>query len=327
MILAFVYHFIEALLPVQFHWSRKYLVIFCIALVGCREKVKNIEDNGVDYNKIENAFYTNDAAVLLDHFYITLDSSTYNNLLKSEFLKTSFAGLDKGLPDFKPVEARATSFYIRGKKHYIEILGPANKFKEAIGTTGFGFMIDSEEDFKSAKALPGNKTSKTYLTATDTASYKINGEEIIWYRPFFTTGSILTYMHTWYSYYNPEFINLLYNKKQSKYSREQFLEPVYESSKLFQAITKIELVCNKADFQRISSEFHLLDRQMASGEGKLTISLNEVDLVLKLDINIDKSYLKEFHCKLNKADTTNLDFGEVQIKNSGKKSIWKFNKY
>ncbi|MDT0678710.1 DUF5829 family protein [Autumnicola musiva] len=293
--------------------------------MGCNQKTEEKTEYEIAYDEIDAALNNNSTPVVLDHFYITLDSSTYSNLKRSKFLQDSYASIDNGLPDFDMVESHTSSFYIRGEEHYIEILGPDNSFGEPVGRNGIGFLLDNDKDFHVGQELNISKKSGKFLTASDTTTYNINGEDVIWYQPFFTTGSIATELYTWYSYYNPGFINALYNKKSSKYERSEFLEPVYDDEKLFQAITAIELICTKADFLRIVNELHLLNQQLIQNKGSFKVRLNDIDLMLALDPELEKSYIKNIHCKLNREDSTSLNFGRFEIINSGKKSVWKFN--
>ncbi|MDT0678541.1 DUF5829 family protein [Autumnicola musiva] len=291
---------------------------------GCKEDQSSKEKAEVAYEDIDAAFNNKSFPILFNHLYVTLDSTTFANLKNNEFLASSYANLDRGMPDFNKLEPSANSFYLRGKSHYIEILGPGNKFGEPTGKMGIGFQLDNDEEFQIRKKLDLPTTSKTFLTATDTATYNIKGEEVLWYQPFYTTGNISTEVYTWYAQYNPEFLKKLYGTNVNIYSREEFLKPGYDGKKFFHSVSKLEIVCNQADFKRIAMELQLLDHQWEKKGDEFTTQLNDIDLVLHLRSELDQSYLKAIHCKLNENNNNTLDFGNLLIKNSGKQSIWEF---
>lgn len=209
-----------------------------LLLFGCKNEVKEAEEPLFDKKKIADAFNKNPNEVLFNHLYVVLDSSTYAQLRANKFLNESYAGLDRGMPLFEKINDTVSSIYLRGEAHYLEILGPNNSFKEPVGQTGLGFSLGGQQSFSLNNSPKLKEEGTKFLQGMDTASFSIKNEEQIWYKAFYTVG-MKTNLYTWYSYYNPVFLEALDGEKRNNYTREDFLKHAYSPEKLFKNVVSI----------------------------------------------------------------------------------------
>lgn len=300
------------------------ILVAAVFLMGCKQKTKAPEESLIDKEKIQSLFDKNPNNVLFNHLYVVLDSSTYAQLRSNTFLNESYAGLDRGMPDFKKINDTVNSIYLRGEKHYLEILGPKNRFKEPVGQVGMGFSLGGPKSF-SLKNTPKLKEGGTkFLQGGDTVSFNIKNKERVWYKPFYTFG-MKTNLYTWYSYYNPEFLEAIDGKKQDTYTREGYLKKAYDPEKLFKNMVAIILRCNRGDHFRIARELELLGCTLEKKEGDdLIFKAGDIYLKLILDHKMERSTILQIESSLNGEDNRKLELDNITIKNEGKRSLWMF---
>lgn len=305
----------------------KYMQVIFLAivfLVGCKKEKKLPDDLLIDKDKIQAMFSKNPNNVLFNHFYVVLDSSTYAQFRSNEFLNESYAGLDSGMPDFNKINDTVSNIYLRGETHYLEILGPNNSFKEPVGQIGIGFSLGEQQPFSLNKSPEFIEEGTKFLRAWDTASFTIKDKRQIWYKAFYTFG-MKTNLYTWYSYYNPKFLEAIDGEGREVYAREDFLKNAYVPEKLFKNVVSMTLGCNLADHYRISKELELLGCTLEKKEGDDVIfKAGDIYIKLILTRNKGKSQLLQMETTLNREDNRTLEIGNITIKTKDKKSLWIF---
>ncbi|TXD84500.1 hypothetical protein ESY86_05425 [Subsaximicrobium wynnwilliamsii] len=299
-----------------------FLVI--IFLAGCKEQKKMPEEPLIDKDKIQAMFNKNPNNVLFNHFYIVLDSSTYSQFRSNAFLKESYAGLDSGMPDFNEINDTVNAIYLRGETHYLEILRPNNSFKEPVDQIGIGFSLGGQKPFSINNSLELKEDNTKFLRASDTASFTIKDKKHTWYKAFYTVG-MKTNLYTWYSYYNPEFLEAIDGEKRDNYNREDFLKKAYVPEKLFKNVVSITLNCNLADHYRFAKELELLGCSLEKKEGDdLIFKVGDIYIKLILSQYKGKSEIIQMETTLNQEDNRTIEIGAITIKTEGKKSLWTF---
>lgn len=305
----------------------KYIHIVFLAivvLVGCKQEVKMPEEPLIDKDKIQAMFNKNPNNVLFNHFYVVLDSSTYSQFRSNAFLKESYAGLDSGMPNFIEINDSVNSIYLRGETHYLEILGPNNSFKEPENQIGIGFSLGGQKPFSINNSPEFKEDNTKFLRASDTASFTIKDKKHNWYKAFYTVG-MKTNLYTWYSYYNPEFLEAIDGKKRDVYTREDFLKEAYVPEKLFKNMVSITLNCNLADHYRFAKELELLGCTLVKKEGEdLIFKAGDIYIKLILSQYKGKSEIIQMETTLNQEDNRTIEIGTITIKTEGKKSLWTF---
>ncbi|WP_024771527.1 DUF5829 family protein [Aquimarina macrocephali] len=301
-------------------------IFILILLVSCKDQVqKKDAPSLIDREKIDAAFGKHVSAIMLNHLYIVLDSLSYSSLIKDTEWSKTFGALDKGLPSFAPIDNDTPMCYLRGHKHYIEILGPNNIFNEPVGKSGVGFTLENDDEHFHLGVKPKLKVENTrFLNATKTVDMELSKQKGTWFKAFYTP-SPGTALHTWYAFYNPIFLDSLYQKHHTFYSREAFLKPNYANQKLFNGIKSIVMTCTTDDYIRITQELYHLGCKLLERDGQM-LSIDGGDIIIKITTSneIEYSQITQIRCHLNRSDDSVTNLGNVTIVNKGKESIWSF---
>jgi len=300
-------------------------VISILFLSSCQDEERKYNHDLIKPEKIDAILGNDVSKVLFDHLYVVLDSLTYEHLTNDNDWKKSYATLDGGLPDFTPIKKGSSICYLRGYQHYIEILGPNNIYNESVGKSGIGFSLVNKGEHFHLGVEPKLKTSKdSVLNVAEMVKMELNGKEQTWFKAFYTP-SYGTALHTWYGFYNPTFLNDLNGENHLFYSRETFLEPTYEDSKLFHSVAAIQLSCTKNDFRRIAQELGYLKCELIEQDGEVfTIASGDIEISIEQSNKINYSRITEIKCNLNRVDNSVNQIGNLTITNKEKISVWNF---
>ncbi|KAA1247903.1 DUF5829 family protein [Aquimarina sp. RZ0] len=308
---------------------RVSLLFLCSILVfSCQKQTKQSESTSpINKEKIDAVFRKALPKVLLDHLYVVVDSITYAKLTTDNQLKKTYASLDLGLPNFAPINNHATTCFLRGYQHYIEILGPNNKYNEPIGKSGIGFSLkDNDKHFHLGEQPELKIENDSFLYANETVKMPFGDHQHTWFKAFYTP-SPGTSLHTWYGYYNPAFLDSLYGKHYPSYSREAFLQNTYENQKLFHGIKEIYLSCTPDDYSRIAQELRYLRcKLLENKDNVLTIAGGDVTIHIEPSNTAAYSRITKIICQLNTEDDSNTELGNLIITNQGTESIWNLTK-
>ncbi|TSE08109.1 DUF5829 family protein [Aquimarina algiphila] len=307
--------------------NRITLFVLCyVLLISCQKPIQQPKEPSViDRKKIDAVFRKDVSKVLLDHLYVVVDSITYAKLTKDNEWKDTYATMDLGLPDFAPVTNYSSTCYLRGHQHYIEILGPKNKYNEPIGKSGIGFSLKNDDEHFHLGVEPKFKVTKdSFLYAAETVEMPLGEHKHTWFKAFYTP-SPGTALHTWYGFYNPAFLESLYGKQYTSYSREAFLKSTYADQKLFNGIKEIYLNCIPNDYRRIVQELRYLGcKFLEQNDNVLTIAGGDVKINIGYSNNIEYSRITKIVCRLNNMNDGITQLGNLTISNKGTKSIWNF---
>ncbi|MBE7176961.1 MAG: hypothetical protein INR69_11170 [Mucilaginibacter polytrichastri] len=245
----------------------------------------------------------------LNHLYVVLDSASFQALKTNPYMRF-FGRMDAGMPDFSPVTDSSTTLYLRGKNTYVEIMGPENRFKEAVGAVGIGFSWDSragEPDTISLQRRSGNCPAFEHSVA----KWNFGGKEIRWYTAYHSepAGDIAT----WYAFYNPDFLTQLFGRPYTRFTRGLFLEKTYDASKDFTDVGGIVLSCSEADFVRINRELNCLGAQLIRKNGNLSVfRLGDVQFTLERGA-AGKPALKKIMLRAKKHQNAAFTLGTLQV--------------
>lgn len=299
-------------------------VLLCL-LYSCQGQKREKKDALIDKEKIDLALGTDVSQVHLSHLYVVLDSFSYAMLTQDSDWRNSYARLDKGLPDFQPIDDATTISYLRGYQHYIEILKPNNTYSNPIGKSGIGFLLQNHKEGFHDKIKPKLKPdADQFLSAYETVQMPIGESRHLWFKAFYTPMD-KTKLDTWYAFYDPTFLAHLHGFVHGTYRRESFIGDAYDNKRLFRGVEKIALECSPMDYYRIGQEMRYLGTKLVEKQGDtLTIAVGDIHLQLSKNQNSTKSTIKKIWCKLNRADDKVSKFGNLVITNSGHVSVWTF---
>lgn len=306
-------------------FQKLYILIAILSIGSCKEAKTGPEKDVVDREKIDALFNKDVSQVLFSHLYVVLDSLSYREFTNSPEWTDAYAKMDVGLPHFDPIDKKATSCYLRGHRHYIEILGPDNEYNEPVGKSGIGFSLQNDGGHFHLGVKPKlKKEGQPFLSASDTVSMQIGESKSVWFKVFYTPNHGTT-LHTWYAFYNPIFLDSLFQKEHKTYTREAYLENSYDNEKLFQGIETIEMVCTPKDYNRIAQEMRHLACELIQKEvDKLTIASGDIAITIEPSTAVVFSRITKLRCHLNDPDNSTTRFGNLAITNQGTESVWDF---
>lgn len=266
---------------------------------------------------IGSRLYAQNHLPKVNHVYIVVDSTTFNDLKSSVELK-KLVNIDRGLPGFLPIDDSSTVIYMRLKSTYLEIMGPNNKFKEPPGSIGIGFSWDTDEPDKIRNIEEELKKSSELPFFKSESKWPFDAKEIIWYTAFYT--ELPAHIATWYAVYNPIFLDYLYPGKHVRFTREDFLQKAYEPDKQMVDISEIVIDCNKVDFDKIMNEFKALHIEAETIQSQSAVFMLDSVKILLNQSERKKSMIREFKIASKKnSKPIDLIVGKISI-TSGKKN-------
>lgn len=293
-------------------------------VLSCKDgSLKKHRSDSIDRDKIDKIFGADVSEIRFDHLYVVLDSSSYERLKFDDSWNNQYAATDNGLPYFDPTDSTMTSCYLRGHEHFIELLGPNNKYNEPVGKSGIGFSLRNKGEHFHLGVIPKLKQPETpYLSLSDTVAMSFGANSTTWFKAFYSPGQG-TSLHTWYAFYNPVFLDSLYQTEHKEYSRKAFLKKSYDKKQLFNGIKSIHMSCTPQDYQRIAQEMRQLGCALIAKENQtLTIASGDIAITLSPSKDIAFSRINHVECRLNALDSSIIKLGNITITNVGTESIW-----
>jgi len=257
-----------------------------------------------------------------NHLYVVVDSLTFNAILDQDELFNEFANIDAGLPGFRKADTDATILYFRGKNTYVEIMAPKNKFNTPFGSIGLGFSWDTALPFTTDISSRINTKDYPDLTFERHDVFrKFGDEEVFWLSSFYTKSQ--SQLGTWYALYNPSFLNHLFQKNYTTYQRSNFLENVYDETKILVDVSEIVLRCIRTDFIRIKNELeatkcktHFKDKNQA------VYKSDDVLITLLLDEDVENSKIEAIRFQTKGNIEKTIQLGSIEALYSKGETLW-----
>lgn len=259
-----------------------------------------------------------DCSVVLNHFYISVDSTTYQEILNSEILNSNFAYSYEKKKYWEGI-------YIFGKDSYIEIFHP-NSIPNEYLPIGFSWVCNT--------SLVANCTENYKLPDNDLISYYSdeNFDEL----SVFTQDSI--YKSNDHGLFTTREMNKgLYEswKKKKYHDSLKFQTTDYndqaesDSSKnyLFKNVTGIEVNLNNRDSISVTQYLNLIGYTVESkGRNSLRFT-NSIDFIeLHFSNSIKLATISMIHFDLNQyTEPKKFLVGDSEIEIKGDTGKWKIN--
>lgn len=118
-----------------------------------------------------------DPLLFLNHFFVVVDETTYQDIQDSAFLKDTFAVTQSRTTTRN--DAEYSGFYVYGENTYFEIL------TKSLNSWQSGFIL-SGDDEESLENVKHSALSQLYISV-DPVTREFEGEQIPW---FFTAGNL-----------------------------------------------------------------------------------------------------------------------------------------
>lgn len=171
--------------------------------------------------------------VVLNHFYVVLDSSTFKAVEHDAFLRKHFAVNEKRTTT--NAEMTYTGIYFYGVKTYFEFFDIASSPSHLIGDSAIAFGVDQPGAIQILQELLGQSLEPSVKSVTRL----YQGKQIPWF--FMATAEKLPYeseLSCWVMEYHPEFLgrwnpqpkgaNRGISRKEILQRYSEVLEPVNE---------------------------------------------------------------------------------------------------
>jgi Family of unknown function (DUF5829) len=139
--------------------------------------------------------------VFLNHFYVVLDSPTYNAIEEDGFLRKHFAVNEKRTTT--NAEMSYTGLYFYGTHTYFEFFDIGNSYKDQVGDSAIAFGVDQPGAIKILREKLGSSLEPSLKSVTRL----YQGTQIPWF--FMATSRSLPYeggLSCWVMEYHPEFL-------------------------------------------------------------------------------------------------------------------------
>ena len=222
--------------------------------------------------------------VLLNHIYIVLEPNTYNAIVQSDFVKSTFAN---GGERTVTATTSWTGAYFFGQETYLEFYNPeknTDPHNKVVGNSGVIFGIE-QEGGSAALQYALRRTDSAFVATTATVLFprKIGAsatnikapntpeKEVAW--TYFTQPNYQNQMQrrfkSWTMEYHPKYLQSAYtDSKPAEHgiTRRQYLMRQYDSTKLVRNITAVCIALDSVEKSRFIRE--LKASNYAVREGK-----------------------------------------------------------
>lgn len=266
--------------------------------------------------------------VVISHVFFCVDSITYENLFKHEFIAKVFANTSES--SSTTLTESWTGKYLNGRRSYIEVFkanykGSRPQLGDKFGDAGIVFRTRKPGDIKKIDTLTKMDKRKTRL---ELMKYESNGKIIPFnYNLYLSNSQLQESFRPYVEEFTVDFLKLRGFSEmeiRSGVTEEQFREKrrgkKYE--KLYDNIEKIELSLTTAEFKYFAESL----KYFGFSRSGQRFTNNGVEIICSLQE--DRAYkLKAIHFSLldNTGDTTIEISKNLTFKANGLQASFEFN--
>ena len=258
--------------------------------------------------------------VYLNHFFLMLDSSTYEAIVESNFIKNEFAHFETRTTVVENNESY-TGAYVYGENTYFEFFDQSQSqdFMPTGLTSGMAFGVEKKGEIKLIQQK--FKDYKNGLIALRSREW--NGVQIPWFTMTMVFyGDTAPNIMTWVMEYHEDFLkkwhpDLVPSKPGIK--RKDILEryaakitrPNLPKNKLFKDVIQINLKLNQKDLEILKGELAVFDYAFATQGHKEICAGPDVKIIIDpLDSGVGKITGIKMSCRSNQHKEKTITFGE-----------------
>lgn len=257
-----------------------------------------------------------DCSVVLNHFLIVVDSTTYQAILNSEILNTDFAySYEKKLKGYSGI-------YIIGQDNYIEIFHPKSVDDEII-TVGFSWVCQSSlvANCMEKHVLPDDKHIK-YSSDENFDNLSVSTQDSVYIQ---ASSGLMTTREMNQNLYEG-WTKKTYNDSLNFQTTDYNSTAESDSSKnyLFNNVTGIQIKMNLRDSLRITQYLNLIGYTVESKvQNKLKFS-NSIDFIeLDFSENVEFASISVIYFKLNQlTELKHISIGNTEIVTEDNTGKW-----
>lgn len=253
-----------------------------------------------------------DCSVVLNHFLIFVDSTTYNEILESEVFNTKFAYSYERDKNWEGI-------YIIGEENYIEIFNP-NSIPGEEYPAGTTWICHSSLKANCIKdySLPNHKVSFTEGNDYDEVSFILPDSSAL-----FTTWEMKEKQYE--SWVKKPYSDTL-NFKPTDYNSPA--ESDSSKNYLFNSVRGIEVLANRKDSVEIGDYFTMIGYEIVIDENDFLMYSNGTDYVeLVYSNDIEISTITKIYFELDEVSKErDIIIGDSRIQLIGTTGIWELNR-
>lgn len=268
-----------------------------------------------------------DPLLFLNHFFVVVDETTYQDIQDSAFLKDTFA-VTKSRTTTR-TDAEYSGFYVYGENTYFEIL------TKSLNSWQSGFIL-SGDDEESLENVKHSALSQLYISL-DPVTREFEGEQIPW---FFTAGNlgypVASQLGFGIMEYHPQYLSKYYPNiapqsrgvsRREVLTRYAAIEGMSQRDRLLGDVTGITIAAAPAERTALARIFESL--RFTSDFGSVEDSFTGNDFELKVSPRTNSlSKITEVRLQLNREITeeVTLEFGDssrLHISTNGV-AFWSF---
>ena len=201
-------------------------------------------------NWVKGKIFVKEMNVFLNHINAVIDEKTYDEIVKSEFLKNEFCNSKEKTNADK--QRSWTGFYMTGESTYIEFFNNKNKqsLREMkIAQIGVGFSVDTKEEFEKVFTLLKQKFADDIHDGL--LEKKINNHLVPWFYYIEFKGDASEMLQkdtldTWIMAYDKDYLKFKNMKQADKDSitRKEYNADLFDKNKFFKDIEEITYLLN-----------------------------------------------------------------------------------
>ena len=223
--------------------------------------------------------------VFLNHFYVVLDSPTYNAIEEDSFLRKHFAVNEKRTTT--NAEMSYTGLYFYGINTYFEFFDIGNSPKDQVGDSAIAFGVDQPGAIKILREKLGSSFEPNLKSVTRL----YQGRQVPWF--FMATSTSLPYeggLSCWVMEYHPEFLadwnpqpkgtNLGITRKKILRRYSEILPPV--DKPYLEDVVGLTVAVDASDQNSLIDLCLQLGYQVERKQNEDVVALNGPDFVLLL---------------------------------------------
>jgi hypothetical protein len=275
-------------------------------------------------------------SLFFNHCYIVLEPTTYQAIITSEFIKSTFA--DGGEITVNNINASWIGGYFFGEETYVEFYDPdknrqGDPHNQVVGNSGIIWGIEAEEE-SAAWQYALQRTDSTFgsTTATILMPRKLGAAQMLTPWAYFTTAQYKQQnerrFKSWTMEYHKTYLKNLHpdcKKEEDGMTRKQYLMRRYSGTKLLKNITSVCVALDSLEIKRFVRE--LKASNYAVREGKREIKADAHGFHIRLvPATQSRQGIIELRMKLNRQvphQTYSFGGNSVLILD-GEEAVWTF---
>ncbi len=242
-----------------------FVITLVLSITACTEK--QVEQVPKEVEPVD---------VFLNHVYVVVDSTTYEDIASSKFIIHEFADFIQATSSTED-EDSWTGTYLSGKKTYLEILNAAQRDNSNASFCGLGFCTETVNDIDNLKYLMREKVD----CDVDVVLKKRKSADTVfpWFRQIVCKKFRQNYvLDTWILEYDKDYLkNMLPDAPSDSWgiTREHYNKRYFDEERYLKDIISVTIALDRKNYEALINKFQIFGydvvkdgvRTFCKGEG------------------------------------------------------------